>query len=153
MNPILRWCKFNLVGAMGMVVQLAALALFNRVMAGHYLYASAAAIELTLIHNFLWHRRFTWRDRRDSTPPFHQFIRFQLSNGLISLAGNLALMRLLVHTTHLPLLVSNLIAILCCSIANFSLSHKWTFPSALVLVPEIGPGFSPDIQSRHHSGL
>jgi hypothetical protein len=30
MNPIIRWGKFNLVGDMGMVMQLAALALFNR---------------------------------------------------------------------------------------------------------------------------
>jgi len=151
MNILTRWAKFNLVGVIGMAVQLSALTLLSRALPSHYLYAAAAALELTLLHNFLWHRRYTWRDRPTAWP--RQLLRFHLSNGLISLAGNLALMRLLVHTTHLPLLVSNLIAILCCSIANFSLSHKWTFPSALVLVPEIGPGFSPDIQSRHHSGL
>jgi hypothetical protein len=33
MNTLIRWGKFNLVGAMGMVVQLAALALFNRALA------------------------------------------------------------------------------------------------------------------------
>ena len=55
MNTLLRWGKFNLVGAMGMGLQLAALALFNRWTAGHYLYASALAIELTLLHNFIWH--------------------------------------------------------------------------------------------------
>jgi putative flippase GtrA len=30
MNTLIRWGKFNLVGAIGMVVQLAALALLNR---------------------------------------------------------------------------------------------------------------------------
>ena len=30
MNPLIRWGKFNLVGAMGMVVQLGALAAINR---------------------------------------------------------------------------------------------------------------------------
>ena len=65
MNTLIRWGKFNLVGAMGMVVQLAALALFNRVSAGHYLYATAAAIELALVHNFVWHLHYMWRDRRD----------------------------------------------------------------------------------------
>jgi putative flippase GtrA len=39
-NTFLRLGKFNLVGAMGMVVQLAALAFFNRLMSGRYLYAS-----------------------------------------------------------------------------------------------------------------
>ena len=45
MNPFIRYCRFNLVGAMGMVVQLAALAAINRCVPGHYLYATAAAIE------------------------------------------------------------------------------------------------------------
>jgi putative flippase GtrA len=127
MNPILRWFRFNLVGAMGMVVQLAALALFNRWMAGHYLWATAAAIELTVIHNFLWHRRFTWRDRASTSL---QFVRFQLSNGMVSLAGNLLLMRLLVRVGHLPLLAANLVAILCCSVANFALGNYWAFATA-----------------------
>ena len=46
MNTIARWGKFNLVGAMGVAVQLSALAVFNRWMAGRYLVASAAALEL-----------------------------------------------------------------------------------------------------------
>jgi putative flippase GtrA len=31
------------------------------------LYATAAAIELTLLHNFVWHLHYTWRDRRDGS--------------------------------------------------------------------------------------
>jgi putative flippase GtrA len=127
MNPILRWARFNAVGAMGMVLQLAALAAFNRLMAGHSLCAIAAAVELTVVHNFLWHRRYTWRDRA-STPL--QFVRFQLSNGMVSLVGNLALMRLLDRVPHLPLLAANLAAILCCSVVNFILGNRWVFARA-----------------------
>jgi len=127
MNTFLRWGKFNLVGAMGMVVQLAALALFNRGMAGHYLFASAAAIELTLLHNFMWHLHYTWRDRRDGSTRLRQLLRFHLSNGFVSMLGNLALMRLMVHEAHLPLLLSNTIAILCCSVVNFRLGNNWAF--------------------------
>jgi putative flippase GtrA len=129
-NQFIRWAKFNLVGAMGMAVQLTALALFNRWFSGHYLYASAAAIELTLLHNFTWHLHYTWRDRRDPATPLRQLIRFHLSNGLVSMLGNLALMRLLVHQAHLPLLIANTIAILCCSIANFCLGNNWAFVEA-----------------------
>jgi putative flippase GtrA len=110
---------------MGMGLQLAALALFNRWTAGHYLYASAAAIELALLHNFMWHLHYTWRDRRDGATRLRQFVRFHLSNGLVSMLGNLALMRLLVHDARLPLLISNVIAILCCSVANFCLGNNW----------------------------
>jgi hypothetical protein len=48
-STFIRWLKFNLVGAMGMIVQLGALALFNRLTAGRYLLASAAALEVRLL--------------------------------------------------------------------------------------------------------
>ena len=127
MKTFIRWSKFNLVGSMGMAVQLAALALINHCAPGHYLIASAAAVELTLLHNFVWHLRYTWRDRRDGSAKLTQLMRFHLSNGLVSLLGNLALMRILVHDAHLPVLVSNMIAILCCSMINFCLGDHWAF--------------------------
>jgi putative flippase GtrA len=126
-NPLIRWGKFNLVGAAGMVVQLTALALFNRCFTSHYLAASAAALELTLLHNFIAHLHYTWRDRRHNSELLAQLLRFHLSNGLVSMLGNLALMRLLVGVAHLPLLASNIIAILCCSILNFCLGNNWAF--------------------------
>jgi putative flippase GtrA len=46
---------------------------------------------------------------------------------MVSMLGNLALMRLLVDAAHLPLLVSNGVAILCCSILNFFLGDTWAF--------------------------
>lgn len=127
MNVLLRWMKFNLVGAMGMVLQLAALALFNHVSHGRYLLASAAAVELTLLHNFAWHLRYTWRDRSGEGSWIAQLVRFHLSNGLVSLLGNLLLMRIFVQQEHLPLLLANGLAILCCSVVNFSLGHCWVF--------------------------
>jgi putative flippase GtrA len=90
----------------------------------------AAAIELALVHNFIWHLRYTWRDRRGSASTCRQFARFHLSNGLVSLLGNLVLMRLLVSRTHLPPLASNAVAILCCSLLNFWLGDTWAFAKA-----------------------
>ena len=127
MNRLLRWGKFNLVGAMGMVVQLAALALFNRLLAGHYLWATALALELTLLHNFAWHVHYTWRDREEPDTLLRRFLRFHMSNGLVSMVGNLVLMRVLVHGAHLPVLLSNGVAILCCSLLNFFLGDAWVF--------------------------
>lgn len=127
MNTLIRWLKFNLVGAMGMVVQLGSLAAFNHWTPDHYVYATLAAIELTLLHNFAWHLRYTWRDRRDSSALPAQLMRFHLSNGLVSMVGNLALMRVLVGGAHMPVLAANGIAILCCSIVNFCLGDSWTF--------------------------
>ena len=127
MSTFIRWSKFNLVGAVGMVVQLAALALFNRCVPGHYLLTSAAALELTLLHNFVAHLHYTWSDRRHNSAVLAQLVRFHLSNGLVSMLGNLALMRLLVGVAHTPLLAANAIAILGCSILNFCLGNNWAF--------------------------
>jgi len=126
-NTFVRWWRFNLVGVAGLVFQLAALALFNRLAAGHYLYASAAAIELTLLHNFVGHLHFTWRDRRDYSSLLAQLTRFHLSNGSVSMLGNLAIMRILVHHARLPVLASNCAAILCCSTLNYVLANQWVF--------------------------
>ena len=135
MTPFLRWVTFNFVGAVGMVVQLAALASFNRLLHGSYLIASAAALEVTLLHNFVWHTQCTWRDQRDGLSRGQQLLRFHLSNGLFSLAGNLALMRFLVHVMHLPVLLANAIAVLCCSAANFWSSDRWAFSAPRGSVP------------------
>lgn len=124
MNPLTRFLRFNLVGLLGIVVQLTTLALLNRALPRHYLLTSTVAVELTLLHNFLWHLHFTW----PQTPsPFTALLRFHLSSGLISLFGNLALMRLFVHSFHAPVLIANALAIGCCGIANFLLAHFWAF--------------------------
>lgn len=130
MNTIARWGKFNLVGAMGMAVQLAALASINRALPGHYLFATAAAVESAVLHNFVWHIHYTWRDRRNESPLLGQMMRFHLTNGLVSLLGNVALMRLLVQGAHLPPMAANVIAILCCSAVNFFLGNTWTFAAS-----------------------
>jgi len=127
MNTLLRWGKFNLVGMVGMGVQLGSLALLNRLAPGHYLIATSAAIELTLLHNFVWHLHYTWRDRRDRSSLTTRLVRFHLSSGLVSMVGNLALMRILVQEAHLPLLAANSAAIVCCSVVNFSLGDHWAF--------------------------
>jgi putative flippase GtrA len=137
MNTLARWGKFNLVGVIGVVVQLGSLAVLNRVVPGHYLVASAIALELTLLHNFVWHVHYTWRERRERTTLLGQCVRFHLSNGMVSLAGNLALMKVLVAGARLPLLPANGIAILCCSLVNFCLGETWVF-GAKRLQPKAG---------------
>jgi putative flippase GtrA len=130
MSALARWGKFNLVGIIGAAVQLGAIAVFNRLFPGRYLCLTAAALELTLLHNFFWHLRYTWSDRRNRSALMRQLIRFHLSNGLVSFAGNLTLVRLLTGAGRVPIIVSNAIAILACSIANFCVSHRWAFAPA-----------------------
>jgi putative flippase GtrA len=125
-NASIRWLRFNAVGAVGMVVQLGVLALLNRV-TSHYLVATAAAIEITLLHNFAGHVRYTWRDRAHDDGLWRRCARFHLSNGAVSMAGNLALMPLLVEGARMPVVAANAVAVLSCSVVNFLLSDGWVF--------------------------
>lgn len=120
--------RFNLVGLLGIAVQLATLALLNRAIPRHYLLTSTLAVELTLLHNFAWHFLFTWPTAaRRACDALKQLLRFHLSNGLVSLFGNLLLMHLFVHQTHAPILIANALTIACCGLANFLLAHHFVF--------------------------
>jgi putative flippase GtrA len=121
--------KFNVVGAIGIGVQLAALAAFRSWLRLDYLLATGFAVEIAVIHNFLWHARFTWADR-PATRPLQSAIRlakFNASNGLVSIAGNLLLMRSLVGELRLNYIASNLVAIVICSVVNFLLGDRFVF--------------------------
>jgi putative flippase GtrA len=123
----LRWVKFNLVGGLGIAVQLGCLALLRLWM--NYLAATALAVEVAVLHNFAWHERFTWKDRPSaSRERLRRLARFQLGNGAVSLLGNVALMWLLVGRLHMKrLIVANGIAIAVCSFLNFALGEWFVF--------------------------
>ena len=126
----MRFLRFNGVGVAGFVLQLGILALL--LAAGvHYLLATALAVEAAILHNFLWHERWTWRDRpATGRGRLARLWRFHALNGVVSLVGNLALMRLFVGTFGLPAMPANLAAVLCCSLVNYYASDRLVFESS-----------------------
>lgn len=120
-----RWCKFSLVGAIGIGVQLGMLALLTAAGVA-YLPATALAVEAAVLHNFVWHHNFTWKDRGIGGL-MGRLARFHLSNGLISIVGNLAIMELLVGHFALPAVPANLASIAVCSLANFLAADRLVF--------------------------
>jgi putative flippase GtrA len=137
---LIRWLKFNAVGGMGVAVQLGALALLKSGLRVDYLLATAAAVELALLHNFVWHERWTWRDRGAGGRAGRLF-RFHLANGLVSIVVNLLLMRILVGRMHWPYLAANVAAIAAGSVVNFFLGDLLVFRRARgsALTPAAGP--------------
>jgi len=123
------WLKFNTVGVIGMGIQLAALALFKSALGLNYLLATAMAVESAVLHNFIWHERWTWleRTKKNRSGTFGRLVRFHLANGLISVAGNLFLTWLLVSQLNLHYFVANVIAIVTCAILNFLASDRLVF--------------------------
>jgi putative flippase GtrA len=125
-NLFRRFARFSIVGAGGIVVQTAALAALLRFSDIHYMLATAAAVELSVVHNFVWHRRWTWADRPASRAAL-ALLRFNATTGAMSLAGNLVFMLLLVGGLRLDPRAANLIAIGLCSLVNFALSDRFVF--------------------------
>jgi putative flippase GtrA len=218
-STLVRWCKFNFVGAVGILVQFSVLFLLKSVLHFNYLAATALAVEAAVVHNFFWHERFTWADRNkadrnkaDRTKPWRikservrsswgghasgakaqnppralfaalmrcgtqeraaencvaeakartkskaagksarstqtnmdtliqkcaarelrslrvaRFVRFNLTTGLVSIGGNLGMMRVMVGRVHMNYLAVNGIAIAVCSLVNFAVSDGWVF--------------------------
>ena len=130
-NLLQRWCAFNLVGLLGIVVQLLALTILHQGFGLHYLPATALAVEAAVLHNYRWHVRWTWADRpRSGAGNRVRLIRFNLSTGLVSIGGNLLLMDLFVGKLGWPWVAANLAAIAVCSIGNFLVSHGLIFQRA-----------------------
>ncbi|MFZ0295442.1 MAG: GtrA family protein [Candidatus Sulfotelmatobacter sp.] len=128
-NIFLRWWRFNLVGSIGIAVQLVLLFLLKSILHFNYLAATALAVEATVIHNFLWHERYTWADRVQPSwqNSLRRLLRFNLTNGAVSIAGNLGLMKYMDGIGHMNYLVANAIAIALCSLVNFLVSNEYVF--------------------------
>ena len=126
----MRWLKFYAVGAFGVAVQTGFLAFFVYTLGLHYLLATALALEITLLHNFCWHWKWTWADRNLGAAALgSSLLRFHLTNGGVSFAGNLLFMRILAGTVGLEPVVANLVSIVLCSLLNFLFADRFVFLS------------------------
>jgi putative flippase GtrA len=115
----MRFVRLNGVGAIGFAVQLGVLAGLLR--AGMpYLPATAIAVETSILNNFLWHERWTWRDRPASgRARLMRFGRFHVLNGLVSLGGNMVIVAALVGEAGLHPVAANVIAVVACGVINY----------------------------------
>ena len=116
--------KFNVVGLVGVLVNEGVLLLL--VFEGiYYLYASAVAIEVSIVSNFILNDFWTFRDRRHG----HIVSRMLKFNGLmiIGLVVNLAI--LYAGTTYLGIVyaISNLVGIAAAFLLRYWLSIRFAW--------------------------
>jgi len=127
---MVHWIKFNIVGVVGFALQSGALfVLTHTTLHVTYLVATALAVELAVLHNFVWHQRWTWKDRpaANMLESVCRLAKFNVTNGLVSLVGNVAFMAILVGRLGLPIAGANLISVGVCSICNFVLADRIAF--------------------------
>jgi putative flippase GtrA len=112
------------VGAIGFALQLGVLVVLDR--AGWpVLLATPVAVEAAVLHNFVWHERWTWVDVRAGTRA-GRLARFHVTNGVISLVGNTAITAALVAAS-VPLVGASVVALIVCAGANFAAAHTFVF--------------------------
>jgi len=127
---MIHFIRFNVVGVLGFALQSGALFVLTH--SAHpvgYLAATAAAVELAILNNFFWHQRWTWKDRPASTrrETLRRLAKFNVTNGAVSIAGNLVLMSILVGRLGLPIAGANVASVAACSICNFFLADRIAF--------------------------
>jgi putative flippase GtrA len=124
-----RFARFTLVGLFGIALQLSLLSLLTNHFLLRPVTATALAVEITLLHNFLWHECFTWPDRTMQNLRLRalRLYRFHLCNGLVSLLGNTFVTYCLVDHLSAPPIPSALASIGLCGLANFALADRWVY--------------------------
>jgi len=154
-----RFGRFILVGLLGAALQVLLILLFTKHFNILGALATPIAVEITIVHNFVWHERFTWirvptltdgapggRGHRSIRQVARRLWRFHAGNGLISLAGNTILMYGLVECLEVPIVPATLAAIASLAFVNFLVADRWVFAHA-----SAHDGSSP-VPRADHSG-
>ena len=129
-----RLLPFVAIGAAGFMVQLTTLHLLASYAGVHYLLATALAVEAAILHNFVWHSRWTWRDRplqpgADGWTHLSRLARFNVLSALSSIAGNVSFTAVFVTMFGMPIVAANAIAVALVSAINFAGLDRWVFAS------------------------
>jgi putative flippase GtrA len=130
-DEMTRFAKFAGVGLVGWLVQVVTLSAL--IAAGaHYVLATALAVEVTILHNFAWHLRYTWREAAAPSRSIvlHRLVRFNTSTALVSIVGNVVAAALAVEYLHMAAPIANTLAALLLSVLNFALANRWVFQKA-----------------------
>jgi len=124
----LRWLKFNLVGAVGIAVQLGAFKLLL-LATMYYLAATALAVEIAVLHNFVWHEVWTWRGV-SGAGRWTRLWRFHAATGSISIVSNVVFTMAFKNSLAIPLLAANVMAVGVTAILNFAVAEAWVFQTS-----------------------
>ena len=124
-----RWLAFSSVGAMGFGLQLTALLVLAGWFEINYLLATALAVEGAILHNFLWHQRWTWADRGSlgNRELLERLLRFNAGTAVTSIGGNLTLMWVFVSWFGVHFAVANVMSVASLAIFNFMFCDQLVF--------------------------
>ena len=125
-----RFARFALAGTGGLLVQVATLAVLTSLLNVNYLVATLVAVEAAILSNFVWHQRWTFRDRSGSW--LERLIRFNALNAMTSIVGSVVLTALFVETMGLHPVMANLLSVAALSLINFVGADRLVFRAGAI---------------------
>lgn len=119
---------FNLVGLGGFVLQVGTIALLTRGLDWPSTAATAIGLELAVVHNFIGHSRWTWREYPAGTFRARAVRcgRYQIAK-TASLFLNLAVTMFVGSFADLPVELANTIAVVMCALPNYLVAQHLVF--------------------------
>jgi putative flippase GtrA len=124
-----RMVRWAAVGALGFCLQVGVLTLLATRGGVPYPLATALAVGVAILHNFFWHERWTWGDRRRG--PWRERVeclgRFGGVSIAASVAGHVALMVVCVELLHLSLVAASLVSVAALSVVTFRVTDRVVF--------------------------
>lgn len=126
-HPARRPIAFLSVSAGGFAIQTCTVAALTRLGMPAEL-ATLIGVELAVLHNFLWHEHWTWRDRIAAAGArLRRLLNYQLATGSVSLAGNLVVVAAAVRAFGMHPVAANVLAVVSMSVANYTIADRWIF--------------------------
>jgi putative flippase GtrA len=137
-----RLLPFALVSVLGFTLQVALTALLTRLWHWPLALSTVVAVEAAVLHNFSWHERWTWRDRKTRGATLDRCLAFHVANGLTSMVGNVVLGEMLAAIYGLDVLSRTSIAVALTGLVNFVLAdrHVFTMVPGAQLILSCSPG-------------
>ena len=134
MTSFLRFLRFSIAGATGFAVQIAVLGVLTNWAGVNYLAATAIAVEAAILVNFLWHERYTWKDRPAMTTRerWLRLGKFNAMTSLTSIVGSVLVTAVLVESFTLSPLDANVVAVVVLAVVNFIGANTLVFRAGAV---------------------
>jgi len=121
---ILRFARFGIVGASGMVVDFSVTWLCKEKLHWNKYLSNSLGFILAATNNYFWNRLWTFQS--ESVEIVREYSMFVLI-ALVGLGLNNLIIWLLHEKAHLNFYLSKLIAIGCVMVWNFSMNYLFTF--------------------------
>jgi len=129
LSMLFRGGKFMAVGWLGMLVNSAVLFTLKGGLHVPLIPASMIAIEVAIIHNFIWHRQWAWAERNNGHKKsfFRQLLLYNAATGAVDFSVNISVLWSLSTFLNVHYMLANIVGMCAGPFVKFWLNDKIIF--------------------------